>query len=74
MFLTRPVAGFAADAALSGPISWNAMACEALLFKLGPEYAPDDGFIRRCSQGSESGRNHQALLVRAVQQSNLDKR
>src|ERR1700704_1328980 len=66
--------GLTADAALTGTVPWNAMACKTLLFELRPEYAPEDGFIRNCAQGRKSRRHHKTLLVSAKQKSNLRQR
>ena len=66
--------GLTADAALAGLVTWNAMACKALLFELRPEHSPQDGFIRNRSQGRKSRRYHQSLLVCAKQAANLHQR
>jgi len=67
------MAGFTADAALADTVAWNTVAQEASLFELRAEHAPEDGFIRSCSQGRKSRGCHEALLVCAVQQSNFHK-
>src|SRR5262252_6230962 len=75
MRLTRPVTGFTTDSTLSASVSWNSMTGKTLLFELRSEHAPQDGFVRSCSEGRKSRRPHQALLVcAAVHQSNFHKR
>jgi hypothetical protein len=67
------MAGFTADAGLTGPGPWNAVAHEAPLFELGAEHAPEDGFIRNRSQRRKSRRHNQTLRMRSVQKSNFYK-